>query len=199
MTLLKNQDETVDAKMADLVETYNTLTGKSIKKFESIEVGRARVCNAMLVAQDAAGHAGVPKGTDPAKLEMPAIVAGTTKPQPTEKEPEMATTKKKPAAKKAAPAKKTKPTPKAAKKPTPKASKPAAKASGRVVYTRVRLSEPATPRRPQANSKRSVVLAALRKRKEATLDQLSTDVGFDVRAYMHKLVEVGWAEIVSAK
>lgn len=196
MTLLKNQDETVDAKMADLVETYNALTGKSIKKFESVEIGRVRVCNAMLVAQDSAAQAGVAKGTTPSKLQMDTIVAGTTKPKPTEKEPEVAT-KKTPKAKPAA--KKAGATPAAAKKSAVKASKPAAKAGGRAVYTRVRLAEPATLRRPQESSKRTVVLNALRKRKEATLEQLSADCGFDVRSFMHKLVEVGWAEIVAAK
>ena len=91
----------------------------------------------------------------------------------------MATSKKKPAAKKAA-----KP---AAKK---KAAPATAAAGKRVTYTRVRLAEPATARRPQEGSNRTKVLAALRKRKEASLDQLSTDCGFDVRSYMHKLVEV---------
>lgn len=50
--------------MADLVVTYNHLTGKAIKKFESIATGMRRVEMCMLAAKDNDAHTGVPKGTE---------------------------------------------------------------------------------------------------------------------------------------
>jgi len=51
--------------MADLLETYNAMTGKSIKKFSSREAGLRQCANALLAAANDAGHAGVPPNTTP--------------------------------------------------------------------------------------------------------------------------------------
>lgn len=59
----RTQDELLDATDADLVETYNALTGKSVLDFASREVAQAQCSMAILAAQDAAAHRGVPKGT----------------------------------------------------------------------------------------------------------------------------------------
>ena len=217
--------------MADLVESYNALTGKSIKKFESLEVGRVRVANAILAAEDRTAHAGVSKGEKPkAKTveELPLKIdevvddADTTTKEEdmkTEKQskrdarypqaaaqeaaakakakgdkPQAATAKKVPAKKAAA--KKV-----AAKKGAPAKKAPAAKKAATPrhnVYEKVKLTEPDTTRRPQEGSNRSLVLKALQKRKAATIDQLSDDVGFNARSYVHKLVFQGWAEVVPA-
>ena len=66
MTILRTQQEVTESTpMADLLETYNALTGKSIKKFESRAVAQQRVKMAILAAEDAAGKAGVRKGEKP--------------------------------------------------------------------------------------------------------------------------------------
>ena len=59
--IIRTQAEIADATTADLVATYNALTGKSIKKFSSRAAGEAQVSNAILAAQDADAHTGVPK------------------------------------------------------------------------------------------------------------------------------------------
>lgn len=71
VSILRSADELPDATMAQLVATYNALTGRtptgegvqrSITKFESREVGKRRVEQAMMVAKDADAHLGVAKG-----------------------------------------------------------------------------------------------------------------------------------------
>lgn len=65
MTIIRDQNSIPDASTADLIETYNAFTGKSIKKFSSRAAGESQVANAILAAQDRAGHAGVAKGEAP--------------------------------------------------------------------------------------------------------------------------------------
>ena len=67
MTILRKPEQlhVETTTMADLVETYNALSGKSIKKFETREIAVRRVEMAMLSAKDRDGHTGVPAGTDP--------------------------------------------------------------------------------------------------------------------------------------
>lgn len=71
VSILRSADELPDATMAQLVATYNALTGRTptgegvlraISKFESREVGKRRVEQAMMVARDADAHLGVAKG-----------------------------------------------------------------------------------------------------------------------------------------
>jgi hypothetical protein len=65
MTILRKQSDIHDADMADLLETYNALTGNAVERFESRAIAERRTEMAMLAARDAAGHAGVPKGVEP--------------------------------------------------------------------------------------------------------------------------------------
>lgn len=65
MTIIRDQNAIPAASTADLIATYNALTGKSIKKFSSRAAGEVQVSNAILAAQDRAGHAGVSKGEMP--------------------------------------------------------------------------------------------------------------------------------------
>lgn len=64
MAILTKQEQIAEASTTDLVETYNALTGKAIKKFENREIAMRRCEMAMLSAKDADGHTGVPKGSD---------------------------------------------------------------------------------------------------------------------------------------
>lgn len=64
-TILRNQSEIAAADAATLLATYNALTGKSIKKFSSRAAAERQVEMAMLSAQDADAHTGVPKGAAP--------------------------------------------------------------------------------------------------------------------------------------
>ena len=65
MTILRNPNHIATAEMADLLETYNALTGNAVERFESRAVAERRTEMAMLAARDAAGHAGVPRGVEP--------------------------------------------------------------------------------------------------------------------------------------
>jgi hypothetical protein len=61
-----------DTPMAVLVATFNAMTGKSIKKFENRTIAEARVRNALMAAQDATAHLGVPpnQNTPPVPLTV---------------------------------------------------------------------------------------------------------------------------------
>jgi hypothetical protein len=100
--ILRSQSEIPDASMADLLATYNALTGQSVRRFSSRAVGEGRVRMAILAATDAAGHAGVPRGTVPlpktqaelrmkaaelAKLEEHTCVEPTPVPPPADGNP----------------------------------------------------------------------------------------------------------------
>jgi len=68
MTIIRDQKLIPDTSTADLIETYNALTGKSIKKFSARAAGEVQVANAIMAAQDRAGHLGVPKGARPVAI-----------------------------------------------------------------------------------------------------------------------------------
>ena len=77
MSILTEQNQIEEADMASLVETYNSLTGKSIKKFETREIGKRRVEMAMLAAKDADAHTGIPKHTEPKIISLGVPVMGS--------------------------------------------------------------------------------------------------------------------------
>jgi hypothetical protein len=74
MTIIRDAAAIAAADTADLVETYNALTGKSIKKFENRATAERRVEMAIMAAKDADGHTGVPKGAEGKALDRAAIV-----------------------------------------------------------------------------------------------------------------------------
>lgn len=185
--ILRSQDEVAEAKMADLVETYNAMTGKAIKKFESIEIGRVRVNNALLAAENAAGHAGVNKHEVPKPLTVEELKAKKGD-QPATNEADDASSTDQESTMSASK--------RAVKRTATKAARPKAKKEAREVYSKVKFTEPDTTRRPQEGSMRTKVLNALKKRRSATIEQLSEDVKFDARPFVHKLVGQGWAEVV---
>lgn len=65
MTILRKQSDIPGAAMADLVETYNAMSAKPVKKFVDRGTAEARVANAMLSAANADGATGIPKGSKP--------------------------------------------------------------------------------------------------------------------------------------
>jgi hypothetical protein len=65
MTILRSPNTLATASMEDLIETYNALTGNAVEQFQSRAIAERRTEMAMLAAKDAAGHAGVPKGSEP--------------------------------------------------------------------------------------------------------------------------------------
>jgi len=75
MTIIRTQSQIADASTADLIETYNALTGKSISRFSSRGAGESQVANAIMAAQDHAGHLGVPKGAAPVAITVAEATA----------------------------------------------------------------------------------------------------------------------------
>lgn len=63
MTILRTPDQIADAPTSDLLETYNAMLGKDVKKFSSRAAAERLTEMAMLSAQDATGHLGVPPNT----------------------------------------------------------------------------------------------------------------------------------------
>lgn len=54
-----------EATAADLILTFNALTGCSVESFDSRAIAERRVEMAILAAKDADARTGVPKNTDP--------------------------------------------------------------------------------------------------------------------------------------
>lgn len=63
-TIIRTVAEIRDASTPVLLATYNAITGKSITRFASREVGERQVENAMLSSRNADGQLGVPQHAD---------------------------------------------------------------------------------------------------------------------------------------
>lgn len=209
MTIITTQAQISEASNADLLETYNALTGKAVKKFSSRAAAESQVSNAILGALDKAGHAGVAKGEEPKiKVEGNKVVAAEGV---TGKQVEKAKAVK--GEKIAKVIEKAKvPTKKVAAKKAPVAKKERAASPGRAAtYTHVRLTDPDSLRRPQADSMRTKVLNALQSQdakmkkdglrpaqRVISIEALSKHVGFNARSFVHKLAFQGWCEVAPA-
>lgn len=90
MTIIRNRkDVTESTPTSDLLETYNAMTGKDIKKFSSRAAAESQTSNAIMAAEDAAGKLGVKKGAKPvamtkAELEAAAAAKAAGKEPPQE-------------------------------------------------------------------------------------------------------------------
>ena len=191
MTILTSQKQIQEASTADLVETYNALTGKSIKKFSSRAIGETQVANAILAAEDRAGHAGVAKGEKP--VAKPLAAKGEKIAKALAKiDPE-------------APAKLSK------KAKAEEAAAAAPKTGRKATYEFVRLTAPESKRRPQPDSMRTKVLNALQTldakmkadkipptKRVISIAELSKHVEFNARSFVHKLAFQGWCEVAGA-
>jgi hypothetical protein len=197
MTVLTSQKQIQEASTADLVETYNALTNKNIKKFASRAAGETQVANAILAAEDRAGHAGVAKGENPVAKPLAEEAPKPAKGEKIAK----AIAKVDPAA----PAKLSK---KAKAEEAAAAPKPAGR---KATYEFVRLTAPDTLRRPQPDSMRTKVLNALQTldakmkadkvppaKRVISIADLSKHVEFNARSFIHKLAFQGWCEVAGA-
>lgn len=183
MTILRSAKDISAATTADLVETYNAMTGASIKKFENRAIAERRVEMALLAATDRAGHAGVQPNTTPTPKTMQELPhpypAGSLRAQLSEEI--------------------------AAQKPVvarPKASELAAAgapAAPRAVITAVRATFTGTSR-CQPNSIRANVLAAIQSAPAPahtiTIADLDKHFGRPTRGYVQKLLEKAHLTIV---
>lgn len=197
--IIRSQSQIADATTAQLVATYNALTGKSIKKFEMRSIAEARVRMAIMSAEDAAGHAGVPKDTKPvaatkdelhAKDELRAPSVEKIEPAP--QAPTTPLRAKLQAAIDAQP----KITPRPKKSDTPKEQHVA-----RQVIMRVRATFAGTSK-CNAGSIRAAVLAKIQERTVTqggptiSVAELDKHFGHSTRGYLQKLLEKSHIEVV---
>ena len=178
MTIIRTQQEIAAATTADLVETYNALAGKSIKKFENRAIAEARVRMAILSAEDAAGKAGVPKGAKP-RAATKAELATKDKPTPMSS---MAATLTNPYPSGSLSAK---------LRDKANASLPIGerKASPRVKFTHVAPTF-AGESKPNPNSDRARVLAYIQQHKDGiSVEALEKHFNMPCRGFLQKLAE----------
>lgn len=161
-----------DATDADLLQTYNKLTGNKLKKFSSRAVGERLVEMALLAAKDRAGHKGVPRGAEPDPLDgcveedcdhpvgvCSCMAAVLTK--------------------------------------TPVVAKPPVlPCAGAILSVKATFAGTSQPR---AGSQRSAVLAAIQKAPNATITMLALEavVGFSCRGHAQKLLAKQHIMVVS--
>lgn len=205
MTILRSSKDIEAASTADLVETYNAMAGKNIKKFSSRAAGELQVANALMAAADAAGHLGVPKGKTPQPMTVTEIaVAEAAKRALGGAAPahDVATSAQKPAktpespkgslraslAAKAGDAKPNQPKPKPEKKEATGERAPKIVAVAPTGAGRTKL---------QAGSKRNEVMATIvslasaSKGKPVTLAAIEEVTGYPVNGYVGKLIVTG--------
>ncbi len=63
--IIRDRALVATASTADLISTYNALTGSDLQRFSSRTVAERRTEMAIMSAENASGHRGVPKGTTP--------------------------------------------------------------------------------------------------------------------------------------
>jgi hypothetical protein len=159
--------------MEDLNHTYRALKGEpNHPGFGSRTAAEIQVSMAIMAAQDAVGHAGVPKGVEPK-----ALTPDELKNNNPYKEGTMSHALKE-AVDKQQPI-----------EPRPKASKPEG-GKGRLIIKRVKATF-AGESRPQAGSIRNQVLQFVQNAPDntCTVEELETFFNQPVRGYLQKLVE----------
>lgn len=187
MTVLKNASDLQDAAMADLVETYNHLTGAVVTRFSSVEIGRRRTEMAMLAAKDADGQTGIPRGTKPQvrgrkEIEAKAKAKGVTTPESLDEEVKLIPGSLGDRIMKAS---------KAMEPIQPRAKKdPKAPSKPRQSIYAVQATFTGTSK-PQAGSTRNNVLQHIQNAKNsaATVEELDAHFDQDCRGYVNKLLE----------
>lgn len=184
MTILRNPNAIATADMADLIETYNALTGNSVERFESRAVAERRTEMAMLAARDAAGHAGVPRGVEP---EVKTLEELTGNPFPFGSMEHQLYI--------AAEASRAEAAPKRVKaiKARELTARPLRKPADKIRATFTGTSK------PQANSIRGQVLRAIQASEGhiVTQQDLDAHMGMPTRSFVQKLIETGHLELVA--
>lgn len=182
-TIIRDRNAVRGASLDDLNHTYRELKGEpGFKGFSNRAAAEVQVGMAIMAAQDAAGHAGVPKGAA-APVLTAAELANKGNPY---KEGTLShrlhdeIAAQQPIV----------PRPKAAEKPTTERSK-------RVVINRVRATNSGASR-PQSTSVRNQVLVYIQSLPggEATVQELERHFNHPVRGYLQKLIEKNHLTIV---
>lgn len=214
--VLRARTDIAEATMGQLLATYNALTGKSLKKFENKEIAQRRVDMAMMAAQDADAHLGVPKGANgevktAEELTAKAAEVGQPAPQMNDEAPKFAE-----GSLAAELAKKGAAAPVVTRRPRaePKKAEPRADGAPRRSVGRVALVLPApTDRKVRDTSARGALLARMnvvlaeQAEDEAEMDaatrysvaaeDLNKHFGADQRGHIQKLVDLGFLTIVA--
>ena len=213
--IIRNRADVAAASNADLIATYNALTGNAVERFSSRAIAERRVDMALMAAEDAAGHLGVPKGSDAVamtKEELEAAAPVVQEPAAEAQEPVQEPSKSDEGAV----------TPDEGENPF----KPGTLAYSLWVATKsaeandpVRTkkppkvkTEPSKPRnkelivkatfagtsKPQATSKRAAVLKLVQEAQDATITLVALDaaMGEPTRGYIQKLVEMKHLEVL---
>lgn len=203
--IIRDRALVATASTADLIATYNALTGNSVERFSSRAIAERRTDMAIMSAEDAAGHRGVWKDTKP--VAMTAAELAQDEPNVPTEEPEGAV----------APDSEENPFKPGsmahqlwvATKSWEANSKPREKRAPKDK------SEPKQKRRValvvkatfagtsavQAGSKRAAVLKAIQEAPDATISLADLDAKFEepTRGYVHKLIEKNHLTAVDAE
>ena len=178
MTILRNQADISTADMADLIETYNALTGNAVEQFQSRAIAERRTEMAMLAAKDAAGHAGVPKGVEPQVKTMAELGGFAPMVQQLHIAAQAAAVE-------------------------PMRVKPMKAREMNVRPLRSPLDKVratfAGKSKPQEGSTRGKVLRAIQEAEAHTITQVDLDalLGIHTRGFVQKLIEMGHVELVA--
>ena len=175
-TIIRDREAIRGASLEDLNHTYRELKGEpDFKGFTARAAAEVQVGMAIMAAQDAAGHAGVPKGTQPPVLTTKELAAKTN--------PYKEGTLSHKLHEEIAAQQPITPRPKAAEKP-------AAERSKRVVIKRV-MATGTGDSKPQAGSVRNQILLHIQTLPNgvATVEELEAHFNHPVRGYLQKLIE----------
>lgn len=74
-TIIRDRAAIYGAPMAQLLATYNAMTGESVKRFSSQAVAESRTDRALMAAEDAAAHLGVKPGAKPVAMTVAEVAA----------------------------------------------------------------------------------------------------------------------------
>ena len=73
--IIRDRALVATASTADLIATYNALTGNNVERFSTRAIAEHRTDMAIMSAEDAAGHRGVPKDTKPVAQTVEEVAA----------------------------------------------------------------------------------------------------------------------------
>ena len=175
-TIIRDREAVRGASLEDLNHTYRELKGEpDFKGFTARAAAEVQVSMAIMAAQDAAGHAGVPKGTQPPVLTANELAAKTN--------PYKEGTLSHKLHDEIAAQQPITPRPKAEDKPPAERSK-------RVVIKRV-MATFMGESKPQAGSIRNQILTHIQSLPDgvATVEELEAHFNHPVRGYLQKLIE----------
>lgn len=199
MTIIRDRNAVSEASTADLVETYNAMTGKDIKKFSSRAAAENQTSNAIMLGEDRAAKLGVRPGAKivamtvaEGEAKAAAKARGATETQP--EAPNATEGKGKPAGglreRLAARAGDAPPN-----KPRPRPEKKADGVERGPKLTKVRRATGEALSTVREDSERGKVLGAIGKSTRAwSIDELTEAVGFNVRPACVTLVRLGHLE-----